>query len=236
MKKKYKILIADDDLDIQEFISYNLKKEGYLVDSALNGEQAIYKAQNSKPDLILLDIMMPGIDGIEVCQRLRENKSLNDVLIVFLTARSEDYSQIAGFDAGADDYITKPIKPKLIVKKIESLLRRSKQNLASNKEIEDIEQVLTFGHLIIYPDKYFIKLNNKEVFLPKKEFNLLLLLSSKPGKVFTRESIYSFIWGDNIIVGDRTIDVHIRKIREKIGNNFITTIKGVGYKFEQIKE
>jgi two-component system alkaline phosphatase synthesis response regulator PhoP len=232
MKNKYKILIADDDPDIQEFISYNLRKEGYIVESALNGLQTIKKAEKHHPDLILLDIMMPGMDGIEVCQQLRTNEKLNDILIVFLTARSEDYSQIAGFDAGADDYITKPIKPKVIVKKIASLLRRNERKDTATSIIANPELVLEFNDLKIIPDKYLVLKNGEEVSLPKKEFKLLLFLTSNPGKVFTREDIYTHIWGHDIIVGDRTIDVHIRKLREKIGPEHIKTLKGIGYKFE----
>lgn len=232
MSKKYRILIADDDPDIHEFITYSLKKEGYKVDSALNGFQAIELAAKKHPDLILLDIMMPGMDGIETCQQIRSNEGLNDVLIVFLTARGEDYSQIAGFDAGGDDYIVKPIKPKLIIKKIESLLRRKERANNITGLIDSPNQLIEFDGLKIYPEKHLVIKNNEEVFLPKKEFKLLLLLSSKPGKVFTREEIYVYIWGDDVIVGDRTIDVHIRKLREKIGSGFIKTVKGIGYKFE----
>lgn len=232
MSKKYRILITDDDTDIHEFISYNLKKEGYKVDSALNGFQAIDLALKKHPDLILLDIMMPGMDGIETCQQIRSNNSLNDILIVFLTARGEDYSQIAGFDAGGDDYIVKPIKPKVLIKKIDSLLRRKERINSKNIPFDSTNQLIEFDELKIYPEKHLVVKDNEEVFLPKKEFKLLLLLSSKPGKVFTREEIYIYIWGDDIIVGDRTIDVHIRKLREKIGEGYIKTVKGIGYKFE----
>jgi two-component system, OmpR family, alkaline phosphatase synthesis response regulator PhoP len=232
MLKKYRILIADDDPDIHEFITYSLKKEGYKVDSALNGFQAIELATKKHPDLILLDIMMPGMDGIETCQQIRNNEGLNDVLIVFLTARGEDYSQIAGFDAGGDDYIVKPIKPKLIIKKIESLLRRKERVNNETNSFNSSNQVIEFDELKIFPEKHLVIKNNEEVFLPKKEFKLLMLLTSKPGKVFTRDEIYIYIWGDDIIVGDRTIDVHIRKLREKIGTAYIKTVKGIGYKFE----
>ncbi len=229
-----KILVVDDDADIREFITYNLSKYGYTIEEAENGKEAISKAKKTVPDLILLDIMMPGMDGIEVCQLLREDANLQNVLIVFLTARAEDYSQIAGFDAGADDYINKPIKPKLIVKKIEALLRRN-QRLSefAHSEKQSKASKYEFRNLSIDTEMHLVLKDNQEIALPKKEFKLLKLLISKPGKVFTRDEIYYAIWGNKVVVGDRTIDVHVRKLREKIGDDFIKTIKGVGYKFEQ---
>lgn len=227
MNKKIKILIVDDEPDIVEMLSYNLIREGYEVVSAYNGEEAIVKAHEYKPQLILLDIMMPKLDGMQVCEQLRATPefAINKCIIVFLTARSEDYSQIAGLEAGADDYITKPIKPKVLLARIQSLLRRiSKDQLYET-------QKYVFDDLIIDIDKRLVFTKDKEIKLPRKEFDLLILLASKPGQVITRESIYSKIWGNDIIVGDRTIDVHIRKLREKIGDKYIDTIKGVGYKF-----
>ncbi|HPG72650.1 MAG TPA: response regulator transcription factor [Bacteroidales bacterium] len=229
-----KILVVDDDADIREFITYNLSKYGYTIEEAENGKEAISKAKKTVPDLILLDIMMPGMDGIDVCQLLREDSNLQNVLIVFLTARAEDYSQIAGFDAGADDYINKPIKPKLIVKKIEALLRRN-QRLSEfvNFEKQSKTSKYEFRNLSIDTEMHLVLKDNQEITLPKKEFKLLKLLISKPGKVFTRDEIYYAIWGNKVVVGDRTIDVHVRKLREKIGDDFIKTIKGIGYRFEQ---
>lgn len=222
----YKILLVDDEPDILEFVGYNLKKEGYQVFTSTNGREAIRIADQIKPHLIILDIMMPEMDGIETCNELKQNKSLSNSIIVFLTARSEDYSQIAGFDAGADDYITKPIKPKVLVSRVRALLRRY-----SGYE-EHTNDILNIGGIIIDKEKYLIVFNDEEINLPKKEFELLVLLTSKPNKVFTRDEIFSAVWGNNVIVGDRTIDVHVRKLREKIGIENIKTIKGVGYKFE----
>lgn len=233
MENRNKILIVDDDSDIREFLSYNLGREGYEVHCAANGIEAIQKAGQTNPDLILLDIMMPGADGIEVCQQLRELPEMNRVIIVFLTARSEDYSQIAGFDAGADDYITKPVKPKIIVKKIESLLRHHNRLLNDLKKPEENKNSkFVFNNLSIDIEMHRIEKDGIEILLPKKEFKLLKLLISKPGKVFTRDEIYYAIWGNKVVVGDRTIDVHVRKLREKIGDDFIKTMKGIGYKFE----
>ncbi len=220
----HKVLIVDDELDILEFLSYNLKKEGYEVFTAPGGDEAIKIAKRELPHLVLLDVMMPGIDGIEVCRELRAAKGMDDVIIAFLTARSEDYSHIAGFDAGADDYINKPIKPRVLISRIKALLRRS----PNGKESE----VMDMGGLRIDRESYLVIKDGIEMNLPRKEFELLSLLASKPGKVFAREEILNRVWGDEVVVGDRTIDVHIRKLREKIGEDFIKTVKGVGYKFE----
>lgn len=226
--KDYKILLVDDEPDILEFLSYNINKEGFEVFTALNGKEAIEKAKTVNPHLILLDVMMPEMDGIETCEALRQDKKLQDTIIAFLTARGEDYSQIAGFDAGADDYITKPVKPKVLVSRIKALLKRFK---TANDEENGNNHIIKQSNLIIDKEKYIVTKDNKELFLPKKEFELLVLLISKPDRVFTRDEIFSMVWGDNVIVGDRTIDVHIRKLREKIGDDHIKTIKGVGYKF-----
>ena len=221
-----KILLVDDEQDILEFISYNLKKENFEVTTATNGKDAIEIAKSGNFDLIVLDVMMPGIDGVETCHQIREIPALKDTLIVFLTARGEDYSQIAGFDAGADDYINKPIKPRLLVSRINAILRR--KNIIK----EDTNKGIELGGVKIDREKYLMEKDGKEFNLPKKEFELLSLLMSKPGKVFTRDVILDSVWGGEVVVGDRTIDVHIRKLREKLGNHFIKTIKGVGYKFE----
>lgn len=217
-----KILIVDDEKDILELLDYHLIKEGYKTMKASNGKEALKVAKDFLPDLVLLDLMMPEMDGIETCIEFREDKILKDCLIAILTARAEDYSQIAGLNAGADDYIHKPIKPRVLLSRIKALLRRTeaKANSVSNVELEiDVE-------------KYVAILRGEEMLLPKKEFELLALLFTKPGKVFTREVILAKVWGDDIIVGDRTIDVHIRKLREKIGNQYIKTVKGVGYKLK----
>jgi len=221
----YKILLVDDEPDILEFLAYNLNKEGFRVLQAENGKDAIALAKKEIPHLIVLDVMMPDMDGIETCRELREQAVLKDVLIAFLTARGEDYTQIAGFEVGADDYITKPIKPRVFVSRIKALLRRL------NTQIPE-ELNLQFGDLRIDKEKHLVYKNSEEIVLPKKEFNLFVLLSSKPGKVFTREFILEKVWGDEVIVGDRTIDVHIRKLREKLGDAYFKTVKGVGYKFE----
>ncbi|MFT4544578.1 MAG: two-component system alkaline phosphatase synthesis response regulator PhoP [Bacteroidia bacterium] len=226
MKDKSTILIVDDEEDILEFMQYNLKKENFQVYTASSGRKAIEIAQETNPDLIILDVMMPELDGIETCKELRELPGMKNTLIAFLTARNEDYSQIAGFDAGADDYINKPIKPRVLVSRINALLRRNNP-LNKNQVFE------TGSGLKIDRNKYVIELDGKEISLPKKEFELLALLASKPGNVFTRDFILSSVWGDQVVVGDRTIDVHIRKLREKIGDKRISTVKGVGYKFEQ---
>jgi two-component system alkaline phosphatase synthesis response regulator PhoP len=220
-----KILLVDDDSDIREFMSYNLRKEGYKVYTAAEGQTALNLLKDSYPDLIILDIMMPGMNGFEVCKEIRkENKN---ILICFLTARGEDYSQIAGFESGADDYITKPIQPNVFVKKINALLRRSDVFESPRKTFE-------YGDIFVDFTTHVVEISEKKIILPKKEFALLRLLISEPGKVFCREEIYSSVWGNDIIVGDRTIDVHIRKLREKIGENYITTLKGIGYKFNMI--
>lgn len=226
-ENKFKILLVDDEPDILEIISYNLKSNGFEVFTALNGVKALKKAKSILPDLIILDVMMPEMDGIETCEEIRKIPELNDTVITFLTARSEDYSQLAGFDAGADDYINKPIKPKLLVGKVKSLLRRLNKN-----KVTESKNVINLGDLIIDREEYKITLNKNEILLPRKEFELLYLLASKPGKVFKREVILEKIWGHEVVVGDRTIDVHIRKLREKLGDSRFKTIKGVGYKFK----
>lgn len=224
-----KLLLVDDDADIVEFIRYNLIKEGYQVSVASNGKEALKKAITFQPHLILLDVMMPEMDGIEACQEIRNVPELSNTVIAFLTARSEDYSQLAGFEAGADDYIQKPIKPKILVSKVKSLLRR----FSTVAEIShNHNNIITLQSITIDKERYSVVFNNTEYVLPKKEFELLALLASKPNKVFRREEILTAIWGDDVIVGDRTIDVHIRKIREKIDLENIKTIKGVGYKYE----
>jgi two-component system alkaline phosphatase synthesis response regulator PhoP len=222
----YKILLVDDEADILEFVGYNLKKEGFTVSVANDGEEGLALAMKEKPHLILLDVMMPGMDGIETCDAIRKEPELEDVLIAFLTARGEDYSQVAGFGVGADDYITKPIKPKVLVSRVKALLRRYK---GLSEEKADIYE---FGELSIDLQKYQVRIKGKKLDLPRKEFELLKLLSSRPGKVFNRDEILDQIWGNDVVVGGRTIDVHIRKLREKLGDGYIKTVKGVGYKFE----
>jgi len=225
-KSKIKILLVDDEPDILDFVGYNLKAEGYKVHTASSGRSGVSKAREVKPDLILLDVMMPEMDGIEACDHIRRLPGLEHTIIAFLTARGEDYSQVAGFEAGADDYITKPVKPKVLMSRIKALLRRRpapEQEVPGKIEFED---------LIIDPERYHVELQGSVIELPRKEFELLSLLASKPGKVFTREEIMDRIWGTVVIVGGRTIDVHIRKLREKIGDDRIKTVKGVGYKFE----
>ncbi len=219
-----RILLVDDEQDILEFLSYNLRKEGYHVTTAENGEEALKAAKKENPHLVLLDVMMPGLDGIEVCRELRQMAGMKDVIIAFLTARSEDYSHIAGFEAGADDYINKPIKPRVLLSRIKALLRRT--SVSNDSEVQDL------GGIIIDRESYSVTHQGNELNLPRKEFELLALLASKPGKVFAREEILSRVWGEDVVVGDRTIDVHIRKLREKIGEDYIRTVKGVGYKFE----
>lgn len=220
-----RILLVDDEPDILEFLSYNLKKEGYEVFTAQNGEKGIDVALREKPDLILLDMMMPGMDGVEVCEKLRADARCKHTVIAFLTARSEDYSQIAGFDAGGDDYIMKPIKPRVLVSRVAALLRRG-------GIVEGSAEVIDVGDLHIDKEKYQVIKAGRAIDLPRKEFELLSLLASRPGKVFNREEILDNVWGAEVVVGGRTIDVHIRKLREKVGEGFIKTIKGVGYKFE----
>jgi two-component system, OmpR family, alkaline phosphatase synthesis response regulator PhoP len=219
-----KILLVDDEQDILEFIRYNLEKEGYSVYTADNGKKAIELAQRVLPHLILLDVMMPEMDGIETCRELRSMPEFKNTVIAFLTARNEDYSQIAGFDVGADDYITKPIKPRVLTSRIKALLRRF--------TAETTEEKVKLGNIEINTEKFMVYKDGNEINLPKKEFELLSLLTSKPGKVFSRKEILNKIWGSDIIVGDRTIDVHIRKLREKLGDNYFKTIKGIGYKFD----
>ncbi len=221
----YKILLVDDEQDILDFVSYNLKKEGFQVFSALNGKDAINIARKETPQLIILDVMMPEMDGIETCREIRDIPNLKDVMVAFLTARNEDYSQIAGFEVGADDYITKPIKPRVLSSRIKALLRRYNTDSSTGSHVD-------LGGIKIDREKYLVYKEGSEISLPKKEFKLLSLLASKPGKVFTREYILEQVWGDEVVVGDRTIDVHIRKLREKLGDDYIRTVKGIGYKFE----
>lgn len=218
-----KILIVDDDEDIRELIKFNLKREGFEVEEAKNGLEAVSIAESFRPNLILLDVMMPEMDGMEACYQIREIPALKGVIIAFLSARNEDYSQIAGFNAGADDYITKPITPRVLISRINALLRRGISS-STNEKID------AFGDIILDKEKYIVKKNDEKINLPKKEFELLALLVSKPGHVFTRDNILDNVWGRDVVVGDRTIDVHIRKLREKIGDDLIKTIKGVGYK------
>ena len=219
--KTFKLLLVDDEPDILEILSYPLKNEGFQVHTANNGLEAIKLAKDIQPHLIVLDVMMPEMDGIEACEIIRKDPKISNTLITFLSARGEDYSKIAGFNAGADDYITKPIKPKVLVSKVKSLLRR----ISSKKS-----QLVETKNLIIDRSTYMVKVNNKEIYLPRKEFELLFLLASEPGKVYKRNIILESVWGKDVIVGDRTIDVHMRKLREKIGNHYFKTVKGVGYK------
>jgi two-component system, OmpR family, alkaline phosphatase synthesis response regulator PhoP len=226
-KKDIKILLVDDEQDILEIVGYNLSQEGYQIVTASNGKEAITKAKKEHPQLIIMDVMMPEMDGMEACENIRKIPELQDTIITFLTARSEDYSQVAGFDAGADDYIAKPIKPKVLVSKVQALLRRL-------KGVEGVSSTttLTVGNIEINREEYKIIKEGEEIILPRKEFELFYLLATKPGKVFTREEILDKVWGNEVVVGGRTIDVHIRKLREKIGDSFFKTIKGVGYKIE----
>jgi two-component system alkaline phosphatase synthesis response regulator PhoP len=223
-KSDIKILLVDDEPDILEIVGYNLEAEGYQVSTAENGAEGVKKAKKTQPHLIILDVMMPEMDGIEACEQIRRVPELKETIITFLTARGEDYSQVAGFDAGADDYITKPIKPKVLVSKVKALLRRLKDE-------DKTDSILKIGGLVINRDEYKIVLKGEEIILPRKEFELLSLLASKPGKVFKREEILDKVWGNEVVVGGRTIDVHIRKLREKIGDKSFKTVKGVGYKF-----
>ena len=224
MLSKGKILLVDDEEDILEFLSYNLKKEGFQIETANNGITALKKLNSFNPELIILDVMMPEMDGIEVCENIRNDEKNDDVLILFLTARSEDYSELAGFSAGADDYITKPIKPKLLVSRVNAILKRKRKTRQTDAHI-------SIGEIQIDKSKHKLLYLGKEIYLARKEFNLLYYLMTIPGKVFTRDEIITTIWKD-AVVGDRTIDVHIRKIREKIGNHHIKTVKGIGYKFD----
>ena len=223
-----RILLVDDEEDILEFVSYNLQREGFRVYVARNGREAIEMAGKVKPDLVILDVMMPEMDGIAACEEIRKLPNCKNIIIAFLTARGEDYSQIAGFEAGADDYITKPIRPKVLISRVKALLKRSG---GINIEATENEKILNIGNIVIDKERYILKIEGRELTLPRKEFELLSLLVSKPEKVFTRDEIYKAVWGNNVIVGDRTIDVHIRKLREKIGNDHIRTLKGIGYKF-----
>jgi len=225
----YKILLVDDEPDVLEFIGYNLRKAGYEVFETQNGKEAIRKAREINPHLILLDVMMPEMDGIETCEEMRKDQNLQNTIIAFLTARGEDYSQIAGFEAGGDDYITKPIKPKVLNSRVKALLKRYKEKDDAPEKQES--NIIEKSDITIDKEKYIVIKEDQELILPKKEFELLLLLISKPDKVFTRDEIFYSVWGDNVVVGDRTIDVHVRKLREKIGNHHIKTIKGVGYKY-----
>lgn len=224
--KRNKILLVDDEEDIITMLLYNLEKEGFDVKTAKNGIEAIAVAKSFAPELILLDVMMPEMDGIEACSELRKMKQFDNTMICFLTARGEDYSQIAGYNSGADDYITKPIKPRVLISKIRAMLRRNLPAIEINKK-----EVITQGTVEIDREKYLVKVEGREISLPKKEFELLSLLVNGQGTVFTRDVILDQVWGSDIVVGDRTIDVHIRKLREKIGDDYIKTIKGVGYKF-----
>jgi two-component system alkaline phosphatase synthesis response regulator PhoP len=224
--KGHTILLVDDEQDILNFLSYNLKKEGYKVFTATNGEEGVKMVQQIHPSLILMDIMMPKMDGIEACQVIRKDLNITQPIIAFLTSRAEDYSQIAGFEAGADDYITKPVRPRLLISKVESLLRR-----LTRTNLDPIESPTT--SLKIDREKFMVEINGKSMLLPKKEFELLELLASRPGKVYSREQILTIVWGNDTVVGERTIDVHIRKLREKLGDDYIRTIKGVGYTFSE---
>ena len=220
-----KILVVDDDLDIIEILKYNLNKSGYLVKSAKNGIEAIKRAKKFMPNIILMDVMMPEMSGIEACSEIKQIDELSETMIIFLSARSEDYTQISAYDAGADDYISKPIKPKILLKKISNIAKKIKSN-------KNIPIVLDLGSIKINREEYLVTQNKNEIMLPRKEFELLFLLASKPEKVFTRDEIMNKVWGTQVVVGDRTIDVHIRKLREKIGDKHIKTLKGVGYKFK----
>lgn len=230
MENTYKILLVDDEPDILEFLGYNLNKAGYQIFQAKTGKEAIEKAREVLPHLILLDVMMPEIDGIQTCEELRTFPELQHCIIAFLTARAEDYSQIAGFEAGGDDYITKPVKPKVLISRIKALLKRLEPAQPAQENGKQGNEE-TEKELIIDKERYLVIHGNDELVLPRKEFELLALLISKPDRVFTREDIFSAVWGNDVIVGDRTIDVHIRKLREKVGDNYIKTIKGVGYKY-----
>ncbi len=223
--ESYKILLVDDEKDVLEFLGYNLRKEGYQVFTAGNGKEGLQLARQTNPHLIILDVMMPVMDGMEACAEIKQIPDLQHTMVIFLTARGEDYSQIAGLDAGADDYITKPVRPKVLISRIKALLRRYSESGPGAQQI-------VLPGLVIDRDRYLVVKDGREIILPKKEFELLVLLTSRPDKVFTREEIFEKVWGNDVIVGDRTIDVHVRKIREKIGLENIRTVKGVGYKYE----
>lgn len=224
-KSDIKILCVDDEPDILEILKYNLSNEGYNISTAADGKSAIEMAYNISPNLIIMDVMMPNMDGIEACEKLRSDEKFNDTIIMFLTARGEDYSHVAAYDAGADDYVTKPVKPKVLVSKVKGLLRRLKKVIA-----KDINEIV-FDDIKIDREKYKVYISDKVLNLPRKEFELLYLLASKPDKVYKREKIMETVWGSEVVVGDRTIDVHIRKLREKVGDKYFKTVKGVGYKF-----
>ena len=224
-KSDIKILCVDDEPDILEILKYNLSNEGYNISTAADGKSAIKIANDTIPNLIIMDVMMPNMDGIEACEKLRSDEKFNDTIIMFLTARGEDYSHVAAYDAGADDYVTKPVKPKVLVSKVKGLLRRLQKVIA-----KDINEIV-FHDIKIDREKYKVYISDNVLNLPRKEFELLYLLASKPDKVFKREKIMEIVWGSEVVVGDRTIDVHIRKLREKVGNKYFKTIKGVGYKF-----
>lgn len=225
----YRILLVDDEKDILEFLSYNLQNEGFKIYTASNGRDAVRLAVDIKPHLVLMDVMMPEMDGIAACEEIREKKELENTLVAFLTARGEDYSQIAGFEAGGDDYITKPIKPKVLVSRIKAFLER-RSIMIEDADTGSANKIVS-GDLVVDKERYLIIKKGKDISLPRKEFELLSLLISKPEKVFTREEIFDRVWGENIVVGDRTIDVHIRKLREKLGDKYIKTVKGIGYKY-----
>jgi two-component system, OmpR family, alkaline phosphatase synthesis response regulator PhoP len=225
----YRILLVDDEKDVLEFLSYNLRNEGFNISTASNGKEAVKLTSEIKPHLVLMDVMMPEMDGITACEEIRSMKQMENTLVAFLTARGEDYSQIAGFEAGGDDYITKPIKPKVLISRVKALLKR--RSVKNEDAISGELTRIVSGDLVIDKERYLVLKKGKEIILPRKEFELLSLLISKPEKVFTREEILDRVWGENIVVGDRTIDVHIRKIREKLGDKYIHTVKGIGYKY-----
>jgi len=225
----YKILLVDDEKDILEFLGYNLRNEGFHIYTATNGKEAVRLSKEIQPHLVLMDVMMPEMDGIAACEEIRSTQGLNHTMVAFLTARGEDFSQIAGFEAGGDDYITKPIKPKVLVSRVKALLKR--QNVrVGDAEPGSVNKILS-GELVVDKERYVVVKKGKDIILPRKEFEILSLLISKAEKVFTREEIFDKVWGDNIVVGDRTIDVHIRKLREKLGEKYIQTVKGIGYKY-----
>ena len=228
MQSNNRILLVDDEKDILEFLSYNLKKEGFEVATCTDGQMALDKLDEFQPHLIVLDVMMPGMDGIETCENIRSNSKYDHIIITFLTARAEDYSQVAGLEAGADDYINKPIKPKVLVSRVKALLRR--KGAVATDEITN--GLIKVQDIVIDRERYVVTVDEELLSLPRKEFEILYLLASKPGKVFKREEIFDKIWGDDVVVGGRTIDVHVRKLREKLGRNYIETVKGVGYKLK----
>jgi two-component system alkaline phosphatase synthesis response regulator PhoP len=224
--------VVDDEPDIVEFLSYNLLKEGYAVFTATNGQEALDSVAKNNPDLVLLDIMMPVMDGVEACRSIRSNPMYNHIIVSFITARTEDYSQIAGFNVGADDYIMKPIKPRVLLSRVAALLRRRSMNSEQKNQDVQNDNLIKYGNLEIDKERFEVKKNGELLVFVKKEFEIVLLLISKPGKVFSREEIFKKVWGDDVIVGNRTIDVHVSKIREKLGDEYIKTLKGVGYKLE----